>query len=75
MTDGYTEFGFNWGPMSVTRCCKLPTSYVVQIKTAHQEIDVYVSRAGRKIRVFGRDGVNQRGEWKPTEGSEREEGR
>jgi hypothetical protein len=60
--DAITTFGFDWGPMKVTRCCTLPGHHVLQVKTiAGQEIDIYVSNAGRKIRVFGRD----RSEWTP----------
>lgn len=51
--DGYTEFGFRWGPADVTRCCTLPGDRrVIQIKTAYRTIDVYVSATGRSVRVF-----------------------
>jgi hypothetical protein len=53
MADGYTEFGFNWGPAEVTRCCELPDGRrVVQVKTPHKTLDIYISATGRSVRVF-----------------------
>jgi hypothetical protein len=56
-----TEFGFAWGPVEVVRAMTLPLGRVLTIRTASREIDVYVSTAGRSVRVFsgGR-------EWKPS---------
>lgn len=54
-SDGETEFGSNWGPASVTRCAVLPENRrVIQIKTDHVELDIYVSATGRSVRVFKR---------------------
>lgn len=62
---GLTEFGFEWGPMTVTRAATIPSGYVLNIKTdAGREIDVYVSAQGRSLRVFGR-GQGRPREWKP----------
>jgi hypothetical protein len=51
--DGYTEFGFNWGPAEVTRCATLPEDRrVVRVKTPHRTLDIYISATGRSVRVF-----------------------
>ena len=56
MTAPTTEsnpFGFNWGPVEVTRCCTLPGDRrVVQVKSAYRTLDICVSATGRSIRVF-----------------------
>lgn len=53
MADGYTEFGFTWGPAEVTRCCELPGDRrVIQVRTDHKTLDIYVSATGRSVRVF-----------------------
>jgi hypothetical protein len=58
--------GFYWGPMTVTRFAELSTSYVLKVHTdARIEIDIYVSKAGRNIRVYGRSPHKKRGEWTP----------
>ena len=65
MTDGITEltdFGFKFGAAEVSRYTVLPDgTVVVGIATdAGRSIDVYVSPAGRRIRVFSKGK-----EWKP----------
>jgi hypothetical protein len=67
VSDGYTEFGFRWGPADVTRCCTLPGGRrVIQIKTAYRDFDVYVSATGRSVRVFERG----KGELAPASSTE-----
>lgn len=51
--DGSTPYGFIWGPLSVERLSELPGGYkVLSIDTDFDRINVYVSKTGRKIRVF-----------------------
>lgn len=52
--------GFLWGPLNVTRIAhwsprKGRESYVVEVSTDHVELNIYVSKTGRSVRVF-RDG-------------------
>lgn len=54
------SFGFEWGPMVVTRLAsyaprKGATAHILGIKTARADIEVYVSRTG-KVRVW-KDGT------------------
>jgi hypothetical protein len=58
-----TNYGFTFGAAEVVRLADLPDGAVcIQVKTeAGKSIDVYVSRAGRSIRVF-----SQGKEWKPS---------
>lgn len=49
----YTEYGFDWGPVSVERTCTLPGDRrVVTVRTEHRTLTIYVSRTGRSLRVF-----------------------
>lgn len=51
--DGYTPYGFRWGPADISRCCELPGERrVIQVKTPHRTLDIYVSATGRSVRVF-----------------------
>lgn len=46
-------FGFDWGPLSVTRLTHVEgRGRVLEVKTAHRTLQVYVSEAGRSLRVF-----------------------
>lgn len=65
-TGAITRFGFRWGPVNVTRRCLLiprqdRETRVVGIKAGSTDLDVYVSKTGRSVRVFDQDGR----EWKP----------
>jgi hypothetical protein len=46
------RYGFTWGPLDVVRHAITPSHYVLSIATGSHELHVYVSRAGRKIRVW-----------------------
>lgn len=47
------RYGFPWGPMIVTRATHVPgRGYVLEIKTEHQSMQVYVSEKGRKIEAM-----------------------
>lgn len=47
-----TQFGFNWGPVRVTRLATLPRgAHIVDVNG----VEIYVSKTGRSVRVF-RDG-------------------
>jgi hypothetical protein len=62
---GDTDFGFRFGPALVERAMSLPEGrVVVTVKTdAGREIDIYVSRTGKSLRVFekGRGELTGRG--------------
>lgn len=50
---GDTDYGFQWGPMEVTRITYLVgRGRVLKIRTEHQELEVFVSEKGRNIRVY-----------------------
>ena len=50
---GPTEFGFRWGPMEVTRMAFVPgKGRVVGINTPSHRCQLYVSEAGRSIRLW-----------------------
>jgi hypothetical protein len=50
---GHTEYGFEWGPLTVERTASLPEGRVVlTVKTDHRELTIYASRTGRSLRVF-----------------------
>jgi hypothetical protein len=59
MADELTDYGFTWGPIELTRVGCVEHSdrshHVLRIKTQHRDVNVYVSRTGRSVRVF-RDG-------------------
>lgn len=56
--DTDTQYGFKWGPVEVARLAQFRTgekseTRCIRIKTdAGKEIEVYVSRTGRSLRVF-----------------------
>lgn len=46
-------YGFDWGPMQVNRTAHIEgRGYVVTVKTAHAEIQVYVTEKGRKVEAY-----------------------
>ena len=56
MIPHHTSYGFDWGPVSVTRVAhfeprKGRECYVLDVNDVH----IYVSKTGRSVRVF-RDG-------------------
>jgi hypothetical protein len=48
-----TNYGFEWGPLEVTRTSLLPGE---RVKTPYKAIDIYCSATGRSLRVFDCDG-------------------
>lgn len=43
-------YGFDWGPMSVTRCCHIEgRGYVLEVTTDHARVQINVTEKGRKI--------------------------
>jgi hypothetical protein len=58
MDDGYTPYGFKWGPMEISRAIRIPgrgRSLEVWVTDDHgtrQRVQIYCSEAGRKVRVF-----------------------
>jgi hypothetical protein len=53
VSGGSTRYGFDWGPMSVERLCHIDgRGYVLTIRTEHQEMQVHVTEAGRKIKPY-----------------------
>lgn len=47
--------GFQWGPVRVTRTCRLPDgTRVVTLRTDHQECEVAFSAKGRAMHVARR---------------------
>lgn len=50
--DDAWRYGFRWGPMVVERIAHIEgRGYALNIKTAHQSMQVYISEAGRVIRA------------------------
>jgi hypothetical protein len=57
VSDALTDFGFTYGPAEVTRVSTLNrgkqgTWRVLNVKTPHRSLDIYVSPTGRSVRVF-----------------------
>lgn len=53
MSDEVTQYGFTWGPVVVTRMTTLPGDRrVLRVKVGDRNLDIYVSRTGRSVRVF-----------------------
>jgi len=45
------QYGFPWGPMTVTRLAHVPgEGYALEIRTEHQSLCVYITEKGRKIK-------------------------
>jgi hypothetical protein len=57
-----TDYGFDFGPMTVTRLMEFNGQVCIRIETvAGQEIEVYSSPTGRSLRAFRKG----KGEMKP----------
>jgi hypothetical protein len=55
-----TQFGFRWGQMDVLRLGEFPSGHkVIGVETDFGDLQIYVSKTGRRIRVF-RDGKELR---------------
>lgn len=52
MTDRLTLFGFEWGPMEVTRACSDNRAHVLLISTPYRELQVSISPSGRSVRTW-----------------------
>ena len=66
-----TDYGFEWGNITVERLAELPQGHrVLRVKTPRQDIEIYVTKTGL-IRVFGTEYASGRhGEWmKPSTSS------
>ena len=56
--DADTQYGFKWGPAEVTRLAQFRTgekseTRALRVRTdAGKEIEIYISRTGRSLRVF-----------------------
>lgn len=51
--EGVTTYGFQWGPMEVTRMAAIEgRGRVVGINTPHHRCQLYVSEQGRSIRLW-----------------------
>lgn len=50
-TDEAWRYGFRWGPMVVERLVHIEgRGYVLRIKTEYQDLQIYVTEKGRKIK-------------------------
>lgn len=48
-----TDYGFEWGPVTVTRIAELPDGAVMfEVRTPHRTMQVYASPGDRSLRVF-----------------------
>lgn len=48
-----TDFGFTWGPVTVTRMAHIPgRGYVIGIDAGSKRAQVYVSEKGRSLRFW-----------------------
>lgn len=56
-----TEYGFEWGPVTVERHIEHKGMVIFGVRTKYKDLDVYVSPSGRSVRVFDRV---TRMEWK-----------
>lgn len=52
MSDEITDYGFEWGPMTVTRMTEYRGTRVIGIRSDGNELQVSVSPKGRSIRVW-----------------------
>jgi hypothetical protein len=54
-----TDYGFQWGPLEVTRDASTPTHVMLRVATiAGREIEIVVSEQGRSMTVFAQQGMN-----------------
>ena len=45
------DYGFEWGPMEVTRMAHIEgRGYVLEIRTAHRSMQVHITEAGYRIK-------------------------
>ena len=52
-TGRYTQYGFQWGPLDVVRIAHFPgRGRVLGLKTQHDELEVFVTNKGRRIRAW-----------------------
>ena len=47
-----TDYGFDWGPLSVTRYFHDKRGYLLGITTNTRELQVWVSTTGRSVRAI-----------------------
>ena len=51
--DGWTPYGFDWGPMTVTRMAHIEgRGYALGIVVGRRRFQVWVSEKGRSVRFF-----------------------
>ena len=58
----YTPYGFEWCGIKVTRLAEIDARHVIGVKTDKHDINIYVSKTGRSVRVW-KDGKELEG-WK-----------
>ena len=46
------QYGFRWGPLDVARLAEFQGSHCIEVSSDFGSVEVYVSKAGRSIRVF-----------------------
>ncbi len=51
------RFGFRWGPVDVARICDDHRGRMFDIVTDHRRLTVWVSRGGRRVRVYDETGA------------------
>lgn len=54
--DEYGVYGFDTGNASVTRICNVNGTQVLSVESDHAKIEIWISPAGRKITVKGKEG-------------------
>lgn len=53
MIDMITDYGFLWGPMEVLRVAHVEgRGYVVEVRTEHAKLQVYVTEKGRRVEAY-----------------------
>jgi hypothetical protein len=46
------EYGFTWGPMTVTRLTEIDGSVCLGVDSEHHKLQITVSPQGRSVRVW-----------------------
>ena len=60
---GLTDFGFEWGPVEITRLAHIERrGYLLEVRTKRQSMQIYVSEKGRKIEAMPVRPVSERKE-------------